>query len=45
MVYEGPKPFREDNKSIRINLTNPYNIRNFARLIEYFNRIGYIPAA
>lgn len=42
-----PAPFvviRGDDK-LRLKLTNPYNIRNFAKFIEYCNLIGCIPAA
>jgi hypothetical protein len=42
-----PQPFmvvRGSDKLIT-KLNNPYNIKNFAKLIEYFNRIGYIPAS
>ena len=42
-----PAPFvviRGSDK-LKLKLTNPYSIRNFAKLIEYFNKLGYIPAA
>jgi hypothetical protein len=42
-----PAPFVviRGNDKLRLKLTNPYNIRNFAKFIEYCNRIGYIPAS
>ena len=42
-----PAPFVviRGNDKLRLKLTNPYNIRNFAKFIEYCNLIGCIPAA
>lgn len=42
-----PQPFVtvKGTDKLITKLNNPYNIKNFAKLIEYFNRIGYIPAS
>jgi hypothetical protein len=42
-----PQPFMvvKGTDKLITKLNNPYSIRNFAKLIEYFNRIGYIPAS
>lgn len=43
----GPYPFLvvRGTDKLKVNLNNPYNIRNFAKFIEYCNTIGCIPAA
>ena len=42
-----PQPFMvvKGTDKLITKLNNPYSIKNFAKLIEYFNRIGYIPAS